>query len=110
MRAFTTGSTGKKKGVMLAQKNMMALCASAEFAYDGVRFDKGMAPVPNYPFDEAWIYHFHVHRNGIEQYITSNTKRTLKDIHEQKPAFIQLCLWFWRLCAIFWKMILQREQ
>ena len=31
---FTTGSTGKKKGVMLAQKNMVALCASAEFAYN----------------------------------------------------------------------------
>lgn len=85
---FTTGSTGKKKGVMLAQKNMMALCASAEFAYDGVQFDKGMAPVPNYHLMKLGSI-ISMFSNGIEQYITSNTKRTLKDIHEQKPAFIQ---------------------
>ena len=73
---------------MLAQKNMMALCASAEFAYDGVRFDKGMAPVPNYHLMKLGSI-ISMFSNGIEQYITSNTKRTLKDIHEQKPAFIQ---------------------
>ena len=85
---FTTGSTGKKKGVMLAQKNMVALCASAEFAYNGVKHEKGMAPVPNYHLMKLGSI-ISMFSNGIEQYISSNTKRTLKDIHEQKPDFIQ---------------------
>lgn len=85
---FTTGSTGKKKGVMLAQKNMIALCASAEFAYNGIQHDKGMAPVPNYHLMKLGSI-ISMFSMGIEQYITSNTKRTLKDIHEQKPSFIQ---------------------
>ena len=85
---FTTGSTGKKKGVMLAQKNMVALCASAEFAYNGVKHDKGMAPVPNYHLMKLGSI-ISMFSTGIEQYITSNTKRILKDIHEQKPDFIQ---------------------
>lgn len=85
---FTTGSTGKKKGVMLSQKNMIALCASAEFAYNGVKHEKGMAPVPNYHLMKLGSI-ISMFSNGIEQYITSNAKRTLKDIHEQKPDFIQ---------------------
>jgi len=85
---FTTGSTGKKKGVMLAQRNMIALCASAEFAYHGVKHEKGMAPVPNYHLMKLGSM-ISMFSNGIEQYLASNTKRTLKDIHEQKPDFIQ---------------------
>ena len=83
---FTTGSTGKKKGVVLSQENVIDL-------YEGVaetfhtEHVKGLAPLPNFHLMKMASIVFW-YTAGVEQYLEGNLKRALKDIQEQKPFVV----------------------
>lgn len=85
---FTTGSMGKKKAVMLSQENMAAICDGAAFAINAKKHTKEIAPVPNFHLMKIASI-ISMYSMGIEQYISSNSKRILKDIQEQKPSVVQ---------------------
>lgn len=86
---FTTGSTGKKKGVVLSQENMVSICEGAAFAIDAKKHKKEISPLPNFHLMKIATI-VSLYGMGMEHYINRNSKRTLKDIEEQKPSAIQI--------------------
>lgn len=85
---FTSGTTGKGKGVMLSQKCILSDLHGA-FSILTIG-QKTLAVLPPHHTYGSTIALLSPYCNGSETYITSGMRYTLKELAEQKPEFLIL--------------------
>ncbi len=85
---FTSGTTGKGKGVMLSQKNIVSDMTQGMYLFDITRKTLNVLP-PHHTFGSTVNYVGH-YAQGCEVYITSGIKYLLRELAEQKPTHLVL--------------------
>jgi len=85
---FTSGTTGKGKGVMLSQKNIVTDMTQGMYLFDITRKTMNVLP-PHHTFGSTvnFVGHF---AQGCEIYISSGLKYIADEIKEQKPTHLVL--------------------
>lgn len=85
---FTSGTTGKGKGVMLSQTNLVTDMTQGMYLFDISRKTLNVLP-PHHTFGSTVNYIGH-YAQGCEVYITSGIKYLLNELKEQKPKHLIL--------------------
>lgn len=85
---FTTGTTGKKKGVMLSQQNLMAGATQAAAVTDVRQYKRALATLPNYHVLEVSGSYLSAMYAGIELYLGKGVKYFSKNIKREKPEIM----------------------
>ena len=85
---FTSGTTGKGKGVMLSQKAVLTDIASAVPYIDYSDKTLGVLP-PHHTYGSTIMFAGHT-LIGAEVYISSGLRYILKELKEQKPGHLVL--------------------
>ncbi|MGM9642183.1 MAG: AMP-dependent synthetase/ligase [Eubacteriales bacterium] len=85
---FTSGTTGKGKGVMLSQTNLVTDMTQGMYLFDISRKTLNVLP-PHHTFGSTVNYIGH-YAQGCEVYITSGVKYLLNELKEQKPKHLIL--------------------
>ena len=85
---FTSGTTGKGKGVMLSQTNIVSDMTQGMYLFDITRKTLNVLP-PHHTFGSTVNYVGH-YAQGCEIYITSGIKYLLNELKEQQPAHLVL--------------------
>ncbi len=85
---FTSGTTGKGKGVMLSTKNIVSDMTQGMYLFDITRKTMMVLP-PHHTFGSTvnLVGHF---AQGCEIYISSGIKYILNELNEQKPTHLVL--------------------
>ena len=85
---FTSGTTGKGKGVMLSQTNIVTDMTQGMYLFDITRKTLNVLP-PHHTFGSTVNYVGH-YAQGCEIYITSGIKYLLNELKEQQPTHLVL--------------------
>ena len=85
---FTSGTTGKGKGVMLSQTNIVSDMTQGMYLFDITRKTLNVLP-PHHTFGSTVNYVGH-YAQGCEIYITSGIKYLLNELKEQQPTHLVL--------------------
>ncbi len=85
---FTSGTTGKGKGVMLSQTNIVTDMTQGMYLFDITRKTLNVLP-PHHTFGSTVNYVGH-YSQGCEIYITSGIKYLLNELKEQQPTHLVL--------------------
>jgi len=85
---FTSGTTGKGKGVMLSQTNIVSDMTQGMYLFDITRKTLNVLP-PHHTFGSTVNYVGH-YAQGCEIYITSGIKYLLGELREQQPTHLVL--------------------
>lgn len=85
---FTSGTTGKGKGVMLSQTNIVSDMTQGMYLFDITRKTLNVLP-PHHTFGSTVNYVGH-YSQGCEIYITSGIKYLLNELKEQQPTHLVL--------------------
>lgn len=85
---FTSGTTGKGKGVMLSQTNIVSDMTQGMYLFDITRKTLNVLP-PHHTFGSTVNYVGH-YAQGCEIYITSGIKYLLNELREQQPTHLVL--------------------
>lgn len=85
---FTSGTTGKGKGVMLSQRNILMDMVLGEYNFSITHKTLFVLP-PHHTFGSTVIYVGHVPQ-GCEVYITSGLKHIGEEMLEQRPTSLIL--------------------
>ena len=85
---FTSGTTGKGKGVMLSQTNIVSDMTQGMYLLDITRKTLNVLP-PHHTFGSTVNYVGH-YAQGCEIYITSGIKYLLGELKEQQPTHLVL--------------------
>ncbi|MBQ4139935.1 MAG: AMP-binding protein [Clostridia bacterium] len=85
---FTSGTTGKGKGVMLSQTNIVSDMTQGMYLFDITRKTLNVLP-PHHTFGSTVNYVGH-YAQGCEIYITSGIKYLLGELKEQQPTHLVL--------------------
>ncbi len=85
---FTSGTTGKGKGVMLSQTNIVTDMTQGMYLFDITRKTLNVLP-PHHTFGSTVNYVGH-YAQGCEIYITSGIKYLLSELKEQQPTHLVL--------------------
>ncbi len=85
---FTSGTTGKGKGVMLSQTNIVTDMTQGMYLFDITRKTLNVLP-PHHTFGSTVNYVGH-YAQGCEIYITSGIKYLLGELKEQQPTHLVL--------------------
>ncbi len=85
---FTSGTTGKGKGVMLSQTNIVADMTQGMYLFDITPKTLNVLP-PHHTFGSTVNYVGH-YAQGSEIYITSGIKYLLNELKEQQPTHLVL--------------------
>ncbi len=85
---FTSGTTGKGKGVMLTQHSILSDMSSAYPYLDFGKRTVGVLP-PHHTYGSSIMFTAHV-MIGCEVYISSGLKYVTKELSEQKPEHLVL--------------------
>jgi long-chain acyl-CoA synthetase len=85
---FTSGTTGKGKGVMLSQTNIVTDMTQGMYLFDITRKTLNVLP-PHHTFGSTINYVGH-YAQGCEIYITSGIKYLLNELKEQQPTHLVL--------------------
>ncbi|MBR2129189.1 MAG: AMP-binding protein, partial [Bacteroidales bacterium] len=85
---FTSGTTGKGKGVMLSQANIGLDMTLGMYNFDITRKTLHVLP-PHHTFGSTVNYVGHLSQ-GCEVYISSGIKHVSDEIREQKPTHLIL--------------------
>ena len=85
---FTSGTTGKGKGVMLSQTNIVSDMTQGMYLFDITPKTLNVLP-PHHTFGSTVNYVGH-YAQGSEIYITSGIKYLLNELKEQKPTHLVL--------------------
>lgn len=85
---FTSGTTGKGKGVMLSQTNMVSDMTQGMYNFAITKKTMNLLP-PHHTFGSVvnFVGHF---AQGSEVYISSGIRYMLKEMQEQKPGHLIL--------------------
>ena len=87
---FTTGTTGKRKGVMLSQQNLMAGATQAAAVTDIRQYKRALATLPNYHVLELSATYLSSLYAGVELYLGKDVKYFAKNLKREKPEIIQV--------------------
>ena len=85
---FTSGTTGKGKGVMLSQTNIVSDMTQGMYLFDITPKTLNVLP-PHHTFGSTVNYVGH-YAQGSEIYITSGIKYLLNELKEQQPTHLVL--------------------
>ena len=85
---FTSGTTGKGKGVMLSQTNIVSDMTQGMYLFDITPKTLNVLP-PHHTFGSTVNYVGH-YSQGSEIYITSGIKYLLNELKEQQPTHLVL--------------------
>ncbi len=85
---FTSGTTGKGKGVMLSQTNIVSDMTQGMYLFDITPKTLNVLP-PHHTFGSTVNYVGH-YAQGSEVYITSGIKYLLNELKEQQPTHLVL--------------------
>lgn len=85
---FTSGTTGKGKGVMLSQRNFMSCLESVVPYIDFAQKTLGLLP-PHHTYGSS-VSIFGHNLIGIEVYISGGLKYIMKEMKEEKPGHLVL--------------------
>lgn len=88
LMVFTSGTTGKGKGVMLSQKNILSDITSVIPYIDFGKKTVGVLP-PHHTYGSTVMFAGHA-IIGAEIYISSGLKYIIKELKEQKPEHLIL--------------------
>lgn len=87
---FTTGTTGKRKGVMLSQQNLMAGATQAAAVTDVRQYKRALATLPNYHVLELSATYLSAMYSGVELYFGKDVKYFAKNLKKEMPEIIQV--------------------
>ncbi len=85
---FTSGTTGKGKGVMLSQRNIAANMTDAMYNFQVL--EKTMFVLPPHHTYASTINLVGIFAQGSEIYISSGIRYLLNELKEQKPTYLVL--------------------